>query len=237
MTELTVDCPYCQTRQPAPDLEARHRAREEARELDFQRQQASENAADVRRTSRWILIGTLVIALVVSVVSIVLTAGSASTATTSAVTMPQASGAGRRKAATPLVKQQPERPAYPSDDRSNGRERVTALMKQGYDRGCRGVIMPPAPFVDASEGTGTLEVGRCTYFIAASGIAEARLSMSLRTPFGEQIPTPTPAREIVFRYCAKTNGPHPFKLMNQPAGAPYSVAAIGCGSGIKNPYR
>jgi len=115
-----------------------------------------------------------------------------------------------------------------SDSKSTGEARTTVVMKQLYDKGCKNVIMAPVQ----SSGEKTLKAafvlnGTCVRVLAITGVPDNALTLTMKTPFGETIPTPEAGNEVDFTYCPKTPGPHPMSIV--PATDDfYTVAAVEC---------
>lgn len=120
-----------------------------------------------------------------------------------------------------------------SDPKSTGQTRMTERMKQLYALGCKNVIMPPEQAqgdmkLDTKFTTGTT----CVRVLAITGSATNKLTVTFKTPFGEDIPSPPANTEVEFTYCPKQSGPHPGHVTATTADF-YTIAAVECPASVK----
>src|SRR5439155_3238974 len=106
-------------------------------------------------------------------------------------------------------------------------------MKQLYGKGCTNVIMPPAQVQgDRTLDTKFVQNGTCVRVLVVTGSTENKLTLTMKNPFGEDLPTPVAGTEIDFTYCPKQSGPHPTHI-DATTDDFYTVAAVECPKGVK----
>ena len=227
LTALVVRCQFCGEQTPLPHELLALRAQERQTQLQQQAQaQARASAEQTTRSatrSMWLFVGLilgvpllLTLGIFIFIYGMARTVREASSLPLIVVPTP-----------TPAVVALPPAPRA-SDAKSTGEDRTTVLMKQLYDKGCKNVIMAPVQ----SSGEETLKAsfvvnGTCVRVLAITGVTENTLTLTMKTPFGETIPTPEASNEVDFTYCPKTPGPHPMSIV--PATDDfYTVAAVEC---------
>lgn len=229
LAAIVVRCQFCGEQTPLPQGLVSLRAQERHNEL--QRQAQAEARASAEQTTRgaarnmWLFVGLVLglpLVLTLGIVAFVFlmtktVRESATAATSTAMATP----------ATPTPVE-PSPPPRASDSKSTGEDRTTVLMKQLYGKGCRTVIMAPIQ----SSGEKTLKAsfvvnGTCVRVLAITGVADNKLTLTMKTPFGETIATPEAGNEVDFTYCPKTAGPHPMSI--EPSTDDfYTLAAVEC---------
>ncbi|AKU97040.1 hypothetical protein AKJ09_03704 [Labilithrix luteola] len=130
-------------------------------------------------------------------------------------------------AATSAVPSTPKVPSL-TDRRANGEARANEILRRLNANGCKEVILAPTQ----SAGEQTVETkfvmnGTCVTVIAVTGVEKNALTLKMKSPLGDVIPTPPPAPEVEFSICPKMRGPHPTTIVPTTED-PYTVAAIEC---------
>ncbi len=235
LAAVTAHCSFCGDQTPLPDglLQARQQERQLLVEAQIaataQQQAAAVQDQRTRGISRMVLwiVGLSVVGPIVLTVII---EGFLYFAVKSAAE--QLPVAVRTDVEPPLAPRPPPRP--PDDPRSTGEERMTAMMKIADGAGCKTVIMPPT----RGQGDQTLDTkfvvnGTCVRAMVTTGMPDNKLSLTMKTPFGETIKTPESSTEIDFIYCPKKAGPHPTSISPATDGY-YTVAALECPASIAN---
>jgi len=228
LSEIVVRCQFCGEQTPLPNALLALRAQE--RQLYLQQQAQAQARASAEQTTKsvarsmWLFVGLIL------GVPLVLTLGIFIFIFVMAKTVQDTSAA---TAATALAIPVPTDIAPPpapraSDAKSTGEDRTTVLMKQFYDKGCKTVIMAPIQSSGESSLKASFVVnGTCVRVLAITGVADNKLTLTMKTPFGETIATPEASTEVDFTYCPKTPGPHPMSIV--PATDDfYTVAAVEC---------
>jgi hypothetical protein len=224
LAATTVRCNYCgdQTQLPNDVLSARRQER-------MSRMAATAPAVTPKPSSGfpWIVIAVCAVVFIGVVGSII-----AAVVTSVAVTEPiTVSGPVIVTPPTPMPIPTPKPIA--SDAKSTGATRTTERMKQLYDKGCKNVIMPP----EQAQGDTKLNAkfvadGTCVRMLAITGSAENKLTLTMKTPFGEDVKTPTASNEVDFSFCPKQSGPYPTNVTTTNADF-YTVAAVECPAWVK----
>ncbi len=118
----------------------------------------------------------------------------------------------------------------PSDSRSTGQAAVAARMKALYARGCRHIVHPAERLDAAIKWTPKFPKSRrsnCLQILVMTGASDNVLTVTMKTPFGEDVAVPQPGQVVDFRYCAKSGGPHP--IIIKPSNDKfYTFAAVDC---------
>jgi hypothetical protein len=134
---------------------------------------------------------------------------------------------------TPPIPVIPTAKPIASDAKSIGATRTTERMKQLYDKGCKNVIMPP----EQTQGDMKLSAkfvanGTCVRMLVITGSAENKLTLTMKTPFGEEVKTPAASNELDFSFCPKQSGPYPTNVTTTNDDF-YTVAAVECPAWVK----
>jgi hypothetical protein len=236
LAAVTAHCPFCGDQTPLPDsmLAARHQERQllvEAQIAATTQQQAAamqdQRTRSISRLVLWIVglsvVGPIILTAIIE--------GFVYFAMKSpAVQVPMAAKADLES--VPALPRPP--PPPPDDPKSTGEERMTALMKAADAAGCKTVILPPT----RDQGDQTLDTkfvvnGTCVRALVTTGMPDNKLTLTMKTPFGETIKTPEASTEIDFIYCPKKAGPHPTSISPTTDGY-YTVAALECPASVAN---
>lgn len=120
-----------------------------------------------------------------------------------------------------------------NDPSYTGQAYVAGRMKALHAAGCTHIVNPAEQLDVAAEWTPTFSDSpnaNCLHIVAATGAPDNALTITVQTPFGEQVSVPPPGNAIDFRYCATTGGPHPITV--KPAADDYyTFAAVDCPRG------
>jgi hypothetical protein len=225
---LVAQCPFCGQENPLPadavalrNEQARREAAREAEELAA----ATQEQTQKRATRTVIIIVALVIALPVLGSLLVILLVSRVAATTPPPPSPPA------PLASSPVAVPPPKPA--PDPHSTGAEQVKARLDNLRALGCTTVIMPPSEAVGVRSLQADLVAnGRCVRVLAINGIANNTLTLTMKTPLGEDIAAPPASAEVELSYCPKTPGPHPTTITPAIEDDPYTVAAVECPASV-----
>ncbi len=114
----------------------------------------------------------------------------------------------------------------PTDPVGVGATRVAELLEARQAAGCRRLLAPAATHVGEATLTATLNRGTCVQLVAATGMADNELTVSLSTPVGRPIAAPA-GQEVVLSYCVDTGGPHAGRITPALDG-PFTSAAVIC---------
>jgi hypothetical protein len=125
-----------------------------------------------------------------------------------------------------LVDCAPQREKHRDDPSHNGEQRVRAELAKLRDAGCYEVLLPPQTVWGGQLLTAELDGTGCTVLVAASD-SDNPVTVSLRTPFGEQAQALDPATLVRLVYCAKTKGPHPIEVKPTTDGY-FTMAGLEC---------
>lgn len=233
LSAIVVTCQFCGESTPLPNellaiRQAQHRA------VTFQQAQqqavrtSQEQQKQVVRGIGWMLflfIGVpilMVVGIIVFIIWVVHDATKDIHASTTTHT---------HEVETPTPTVAPR--AIASDSKSTGEDRTTAQMKDLYAKGCKTVVMAPKQI----QGERTLKTsfvtgGPCVRILANTGVADNKLTLTMKNPLGEAIKTPDPATEVDFTFCPKIAGEHPMTI--SPATDDfYTLAAVDCPAGLK----
>jgi len=225
LAELVVRCQFCGDQTPLPQgllaLRAQERNLQVQQQAQAQARASAEQATKSVARSMWLFVGLILgVPLLLAVGIFVFIFLMARTVQESAAGAPPA-------VVVPTVVEPPPAPRA-SDSKSTGEDRTTAVMKQLYDKGCKTVIMAPAQSAGETTLTASFVVnGTCVRVLAVTGVADNKLTLTMKTPFGEAIKTPDAANEVDFTYCPKTAGPHPMSIAPSTDDF-YTVAAVEC---------
>jgi len=225
LAEAVVRCQFCGEQTPLPQALLALRAQE--RQLQLQQQAQAQARASAEQTTKsvarsiWLFVGLIVgVPLLLTVGILVFVFFITRTVRESVAGVPVS-------VPTPTVAAPPP-PPRASNSKSTGEDRTTAVMKQLYDKGCKTVIMAPAQSAGETTLTASFVVnGTCVRVLAITGVADNKLTLTMKTPFGETIQTPDAANEVDFTYCPKTPGPHPMSIVPSTDDF-YTVAAVEC---------
>ncbi len=207
-------CNYCGHTTPLPADVMNARRQERMSRMAATTPQVSPQPAS---SNIWIFfVAVPAVLTIAAIVVIPLILASTTTTTTTTTTAPAPTA--------PVVTAKP----IASDAKSTGQTRTTELMKQLYDKGCKNVIMPP----ERAQGDTKLDTkfvanNTCVRVLAVTGVAENKLTLSMKNPFGEELKTPTASGEVDFTYCPKQSGPHPTHITATTEDF-YTVAAVEC---------
>jgi hypothetical protein len=127
----------------------------------------------------------------------------------------------------------------PRDPRSTGQAAVAARMKQLYARGCRHIVHPAERLDTGIRWVPKLansHNANCLHVLVMTGARDNALTVTMKTPFGEQVALPGPGPVIDFRYCSRSGGPHPITI-TPSTDAFYTFAAVDCPRGAKRRRR
>ena len=117
---------------------------------------------------------------------------------------------------------------FGTDPDTTGKAKVGARLKQLMAHGCYQVSFAASTFLDDRKFTTPLDPGTCFDVIAATGVPDNELKVTLSSPFGEPIvPLAPPATDIEVPYCAASSGPHVTEISGAVNG-PFSVAIAIC---------
>ncbi len=118
----------------------------------------------------------------------------------------------------------------PTDDKSTGAAAVAARMKQLYKQGCTHIVDEAQRYdsqITFTPDMAKSKTANCLHMVAATGIQGNTLTMTMTTPFGENVAVPPPGNFIDFLFCGETGGKHPVTIT--PAANEYfTFAAIDC---------
>ena len=230
VTAVTAKCAFCGEQIPLPpDILALRQERIEAdqRERVVQTMSAARNAVGkAARGVFWTVMLTTVVPITLAIV------GGIVVAIVKAVNAsPSDSSSGTNVASSPPAIPVATPPA--TDPVSTGETHATEVVKALYSHGCKNIVLPP----QRMQGDQTLQTkfvvnGTCVRVIAVTGVRANRLTLAMKTPFGEAIQTPPPSSEMDFTYCPKTEGPHPTEI-TPATDAYYTVAALECPPHLK----
>jgi hypothetical protein len=116
------------------------------------------------------------------------------------------------------------------DPNYTGQAYVAARMKALYAAGCTHVVHPAEVIETGIKWTPNLsesKTANCLHLLAATGAPGNTLTLSMQTPFGEQVRVPPPGNAIDFLFCGTSGGPHPITVM-PAADDYYTFAAVDC---------
>lgn len=225
LAAVTARCQFCGDQTPLPAQLLSARAQERAARAQAVMQQnvvavQSQTQKTVGRTIAIVVAASLAVPVVIVAITFFAISRATSSIPPVEINVP-----------TPAVAETAEKPP-PDDPKSTGEERMTAMMKAADAAGCKTVIMPP----DRAQGDRTLDTkfvvnGTCVRVMVATGMPDNKVTLGMKTPFGEPIKTPDPATEIDFIYCPKKDGPHPTSLSPATSGY-YTVAALECPASV-----
>ncbi len=117
---------------------------------------------------------------------------------------------------------------FGSDATTTGMATVSARLKQLMSHGCYDISLAATTVSDSRKLTTPLEPGACFDVLAATGVSDNAISVTLTTPFGEQVaPMPAPSTDVEVPYCATASGPHIVELTPAVDG-PFSMAIAIC---------
>lgn len=120
----------------------------------------------------------------------------------------------------------------PTDSKSTGEDRTTAELKDLQKKGCTVIAPPKQAQGERSMQTKFVVGAKCVRVLANTGVADNKLTLTLKNPLGEKIKTPDPTTELDFTFCPKMSGEHPMTL--SPATEDYfTLAAMECPAGVK----
>lgn len=232
---VVVTCQFCGESTPLPsDLVAIRQAQHRAVTMQHAQQQAvaqhQEQQKQVVRGIGWMLflfIGVpilLVVGIVVFVIWIVHDA--TKDMQTSSTPIPHE-----------VVRPPPPPPPTPkpiaTDSKSTGEDKTTAEMKSLYGRGCKNVLMAPKQIQGAKTLNTKFVVGpTCIRVLANTGAPGNSLTLTMKTPLGENVKTPDPGSEIDFTFCPKMEGEHPMTITPSTDDF-YTLAAVDCPASLK----
>jgi hypothetical protein len=225
---LVAKCAFCGEQVPLPvNMIATRQAQLRAAEADRTARTVGAVQGAARTAGRWVFWTVMLTTVVPVLLAIV---GGVVVLIVNGVKSTNASPNGGTTAAPA-----PEPVAAPpaTDPVSTGESRATEMVKGLYARGCKNVVFPP----QRMQGDQTLQTkfvlnGTCVRVIAVTGVAANRLTLTMKTPFGETIETPPPSTELDFTYCPKTEGPHPTQI-TPATEAYYTVGALECPSHLR----
>jgi len=117
-----------------------------------------------------------------------------------------------------------------TDRNSTGQAAVAARMKALYARGCRHIVHAAERLDAAIRWTPKFPKSRrsnCLHVLVMTGAPDNVLTVTMKTPFGDDVAVPQPGQVIDFRYCARSGGPHP--IIVKPSNDKfYTFAAVDC---------
>jgi hypothetical protein len=117
---------------------------------------------------------------------------------------------------------------FGEDPLTTGREKVAARLKELMTHGCFDIALANTVFFDDRKFTTSLSPGTCFDVIAATGVSDNDLTVTMSTPFGESVaPMPAPTTSFETAYCAANAGPHVVDVVPAVNG-PFSVAIAVC---------
>ena len=117
---------------------------------------------------------------------------------------------------------------FASDANTTGMATVSARLKQLMSHGCYEISLAATTVSDERKLTTPLEPGTCFDVVAATGVPDNAIGVSVTTPFGEQVtPMPAPSLDLEVPYCATASGPHVVELTPAVDG-PFSMAIAIC---------
>lgn len=232
LSAIVVTCQFCGESTPLPnDLLAVRQAQHRAIAMQQAQQQAvrqnQEAQKQVVRGIGWMLflfIGVPIL-LVVGIVVFIIWVVHDATKNIQTASTPHAISTPAEPTVAPR--------AIASDSKSTGADRTTVEMKDLYAKGCKTVTMAPKQL----QGEHTLKTsfvtgGPCIRILANTGVADNKLTLTMKNPLGEAIKTPEPATELDFTFCPKIAGEHPMTI--SPATDDFfTLAAVDCPAGLK----
>lgn len=118
----------------------------------------------------------------------------------------------------------------PADSRSTGQAAVAARMKALYAGGCRHIVHPAERLDAAIKWTPRFPKSRqsnCLHILVMTGASDNVLTVTMKTPFGEDVAVPPPGQVVDFRFCASSGGPHPI-IIKPSNDTFYTFAAVDC---------
>jgi hypothetical protein len=215
LAATTVRCNYCGHTTPIPAEMMNARRQERMARMAATTPQVNPPPPSSNLWMVWVALPVGLAIAIGVLVPILAATGSATTTTTMTTFTPP------KPAPTPNPNA--------SDAKSHGQTRTTELMKQLYDKGCKNVIMPP----ERARGDTKLDTklvannATCVRVLVVTGSADNKLTLTMKTPFGEELKTPPASGEVDFTYCPKQSGPHPTHITATTEEF-YMVAAVEC---------
>jgi hypothetical protein len=117
---------------------------------------------------------------------------------------------------------------FGEDSVTTGKEKVAARLKQLMTHGCFDIALANTVFFDDRKFTTSINPGICYDVIAATGVSDNDLTVTMSTPFGESVtPMPAPTTSFEVAYCAANAGPHVVNV-DPAVNGPFSVAIAVC---------
>lgn len=117
---------------------------------------------------------------------------------------------------------------FATDANTTGMATVSARLKQLMSHGCYEISLAATTVSDSRKLTTPLEPGTCFDVLAATGVPDNAISVTVTTPFGEQVaPMPAPSLDLEVPYCATASGLHVVELTPGVDG-PFSMAIAIC---------
>jgi len=117
--------------------------------------------------------------------------------------------------------------ALPTDPDGVGATRVAEILEARRAAGCKQILAAAQTHVGEQTLTATLNRGTCVQLVAATGMPDNDLTVSLSTPLGRPVPAPPPGREVILSYCAEPGGDHTGRI-TPAVGGPFTSAALVC---------
>lgn len=225
LAATTVRCSYCGNTMPLPqDVMSARKQERMARMAATAPAVQTKSTGTSAGTSIGIvvaIVGLLVLGFIGGIIFLIVAIAGAEKPEPGVATTPAVVDSTPAAIAKPIA----------SDAQSTGQMRTTALMKQLYDKGCTNVIMPPEQAQgDKKLDTKFVQNGTCVRVLVITGSTDNKLTLAMKNPFGEDLPTPAPNTEIDFTYCPKQSGPHPTTITATNDDF-YTVAAVECPKG------
>jgi hypothetical protein len=117
---------------------------------------------------------------------------------------------------------------FGEDPVTTGKEKVAARLKELMTHGCFDIALANTVFFDDRKFTTSLNPGTCFDVIAATGVSDNDLTVTMSTPFGESVaPMPAPATSFEVAYCAASAGPHVVDV-GPAVNGPFAAAIAVC---------
>lgn len=109
---------------------------------------------------------------------------------------------------------------------ADGAKKVSARLKELDALGCKRVFSAPEQRRRSVGATWTIAAPACYVFLAANGIGE-KLTLSAKTPLGEELAAPAPGPSLELRTCIDRVGEYKLRV-DAATQEPFTTATIEC---------
>jgi hypothetical protein len=143
-------------------------------------------------------------------------------------TVPSPHADDSRPAASVSVAPTPPPPSEPEQFVACGEAMVREQLAHYASAGCDTLLLEPVHIVGERDIDAKLVAGgACVRIVAATGPVGEPLRLTMRTPRGRVVPTPSPATAIDFLYCPTAAGAHPATITGVNTDC-FTVASVEC---------